>query len=63
MDERFFVHVGKSASKLFMYVVAAGNNMAEWRFMEASDPGSQLTLIQPRRRILNTTWLTSVTVF
>jgi len=49
MDERFFVHVGKSASKLFMYVVAAGNNMAEWRFMEASDPGSQLTLIQPRR--------------
>jgi len=49
MDERFFVHVGKSASKRFMYVVAAGNNMAEWHFMEAADSGSQLTLIEPRR--------------
>jgi len=39
MDERFFVHVKKSASNRFMYVVAAGNNMAEWHFMEASRRG------------------------
>jgi oligopeptidase B len=49
MDERFFVGVMKSPSKRFMYVAASGNNMAEWRFMDADDPRSELTLIEPRR--------------
>ena len=49
MDERFFVGVMKSSSKRFMYVAASGNNMAEWRFMDADDPHSELTLIEPRR--------------
>ena len=30
-DERFFVDLGKSLSKRFIYVVASGNNMSEWR--------------------------------
>ena len=49
MDERFFVGVMKSSSKRFMYVAASGNNMAEWRFMDADGPNSVLTLIEPRR--------------
>jgi oligopeptidase B len=49
MDERFFVGVMKSPSKRFMYVAASGNNMAEWRFMDADDPRGKLTLIEPRR--------------
>lgn len=48
-DARFFVGVIKSSSKRFIYVAASGNNMSEWRFMEADDPGSVLTLIEPRR--------------
>ena len=48
LDERFFVHVGKSASRRFIFVASAGNNMSEWHFMDAGDPGSRLTLIQPR---------------
>ncbi len=47
-DERFFVHVLKSASKRFIYVAATGNNMSEWHFMEADNPGSELRLIEPR---------------
>ena len=47
-DERFFVHVGKSASRRFIFVASGGNNMSEWHFMDADDPGSGLTLIQPR---------------
>ena len=47
-DERFFVHVLKSASKRFIFVSSSGNNMSEWHFMEADDPSSGLTLIQPR---------------
>ncbi len=49
MDPRFFVGVIKSSSKRFIYVAASGNNMAEWRFMEADNPGTALTLIEPRR--------------
>jgi oligopeptidase B len=48
-DARFFVGVIKSSSKRFIYVAASGNNMSEWRFMEADDPGTALTLIEPRR--------------
>ena len=48
-DERFFVHVLKSPSKRFIFVSSSGNNMSEWHFMEADDPSSGLTLIQPRR--------------
>jgi len=47
-DERFFVGVMKSSSKRFIFVTSAGNNMSEWHFMEASDPNSKLTLVQPR---------------
>ena len=48
-DSRFFVGVIKSSSKRFIYVAASGNNMSEWRFMEADHPGTELTLIEPRR--------------
>ena len=48
LDERFFVHVGKSSSKRFIFVASGGNNMSEWHFMDAGDPGSPLTLIKPR---------------
>ena len=48
MDERFFVHLVKSASRRFIYVAASGNNMSEWHFMEADGAASGLTLIQPR---------------
>ena len=50
MDERFFIHVLKSASRRFIFVAAAGNNMSEWHFMEADGSGSGLTLIQPRHQ-------------
>ena len=49
MDERFFVGVIKSSSKRFLYVAASGNNMSECRFINADDPGAELTLIEPRR--------------
>lgn len=48
-DERFFVHVLKSDSKRFIFTASAGNNMSEWHFIDASDPDSSPTLIQPRR--------------
>ena len=47
-DERFFVHVIRSASRRFMFFASSGNNMSEWHFMEADDPSGVLTLIQPR---------------
>ena len=50
MDERFFVQVHGSASKRFIFVSSSGNNMSEWRFMDAGDPSSGLTLIQPRHK-------------
>ena len=48
-DARFFVGVGRSVSGRFIFVVASGNNMSEWRFLDANQPGAQLTLIEPRR--------------
>ena len=48
-DPRFFVGVMKSASKRFIFVTSAGNNMSEWRFIEANVPDSELILVQPRR--------------
>ena len=47
-DPRFFVGCGKSNSGRFIYVVAGGNNMSEWRFLDANDPDAELTLIEPR---------------
>ena len=47
-DPRFFVGCGKSNTGRFIYVVAGGNNMSEWRFLDASDPDAELTLIEPR---------------
>ena len=47
-DARFFVGLGKSNSGRFIYVVAGGNNMSEWRFMDANDPQAELTLVEPR---------------
>ena len=47
-DERFFVDIGKSLSGRFIYVVASGNNMSEWRFLDANHLDGQLTLIEPR---------------
>ncbi len=47
-DARFFVGLGKSNSRRFIYVVAGGNNMSEWRFMDANDPQAKLTLVEPR---------------
>ena len=47
-DSRFFVGIGKSTSDRFIYVVAGGNNMTEWRFVDANDPSGELTLIEPR---------------
>ncbi len=48
-DERFFVGVGKSLSKRFLYVVSGGNNMSEWYFVDANQPDDPLTLIAARR--------------
>ena len=48
-DDRFFVGVGRSVSGRFIFVVASGNNMSEWRFLDANQPDGQLTLIEPRR--------------
>jgi oligopeptidase B len=47
-DPRFFVGVGKSNSGRFIYVAAGGNNMSEWRFLDANDPASIPVLIEPR---------------
>ena len=47
-DPRFFVGCGKSNTARFIYVVAGGNNMAEWYFLDANDPHSELTMIEPR---------------
>ena len=47
-DPRFFVGVGKSNSGRYIYVVAGGNNMSEWRFLDANDPDAAPTLIEPR---------------
>ena len=47
-DPRFFVGCGKSNTGRFIYVVAGGNNMSEWRFLDANDPESELALIEPR---------------
>lgn len=47
-DPRFFVGVGKSNTGRFIYVVAGGNNMSEWYFLDADDPGANLTLVEPR---------------
>ena len=47
-EPRFFAGCGKSNSGRFIYVVAGGNNMSEWRFLDANDPDAELTLIEPR---------------
>ncbi len=47
-DPRFFVGIGKSNSGRFIYVVAGGNNMSEWYFLDADDPSADLTLIESR---------------
>ncbi len=47
-DPRFFVGVGKSNSGRFVYIVAGGNNMSEWRFVDADDPDAPTKLIEPR---------------
>ncbi|MDE2682933.1 MAG: S9 family peptidase [Chloroflexota bacterium] len=47
-DPRFFVGCGKSNSGRFIYVVAGGNNMSEWRFLDTNYPDAELTLIEPR---------------
>ena len=47
-DPRFFVGVGKSNSHRFVYIAAGGNNMSEWRFVDADDPDGPPTLIEPR---------------
>ena len=47
-DPRFFVGAGKPSSGRFIYIVASGNNMSEWRFLDADDPAATPTLIQPR---------------
>ena len=47
-DARFFVGVGKSNSGRFIYVVAGGNNMTEWRFLDADNPGATPVLVEPR---------------
>lgn len=48
-DEGFFVGVGRSQSRRFIYVVTGGNNMAEWYFLNANEPDGALTLVEPRR--------------
>ena len=48
-DPRFFVGAGKSPSRRFIYVVAEGNNMSEWYFLDADHPDSELRLIEPRQ--------------
>ena len=48
--EGFFVRLGKSASRRFVYVLAEGNNMAEWYFLDAGNPDGPLTLVEPRRK-------------
>ena len=47
-DPRFFVGVGKSTSGRFIYIVAGGNNMSEWRFLDADDPQAVPILAEPR---------------
>ena len=47
-DPRFFVGLGKSNSGRFIYIVAGGNNMSEWRFLDANDPAAVPVLIEPR---------------
>ena len=47
-DARFFVGVDKSNSRRFIYVVSGGNNMSEWRFLDANDPHATPTLVEPR---------------
>ena len=47
-DARFFVGVDKSNSRRFIYVFSGGNNMSEWRFLDANDPNAAPTLIEPR---------------
>ena len=47
-DPRFFAGVGKSNSGRFIYVASGGNNMSEWRFLDADDPASVPVLIEPR---------------
>ena len=47
-DPRFFVGCDRSNTHRFIYVVAGGNNMSEWRFLDADDPDAELALIEPR---------------
>ena len=47
-DPRFFVGVGKSNSGRFIYLAAGGNNMTEWRFLDAADPDAEPILVEPR---------------
>ncbi len=47
-DPRFWVWLGKSVSRRFIYIMAGGNNMSEWRFLDANDPNAVPELIEPR---------------
>ena len=47
-DPRFFVSVDRSNSGRFIYIVAGGNNMSEWWFLDANDPTALPTVVEPR---------------
>lgn len=48
-DARFFVGVMRSASGRFIYIHTGGNNMDEWRFLDADNPDVEFQLIEARR--------------
>ncbi|MFQ5994443.1 MAG: S9 family peptidase [Acidiferrobacterales bacterium] len=47
-DPRFFVSLSKSESNRFIYIASEGNNMSEWRYLDANDPNGVVLLIEPR---------------
>ncbi|MDP6038258.1 MAG: prolyl oligopeptidase family serine peptidase, partial [Candidatus Latescibacteria bacterium] len=46
----FFVYVRRSLSGRFIYIHTGGNNMDEWRFLDANDPEAQSQMIEGRRK-------------
>jgi oligopeptidase B len=48
LDELFWVHLYKSKDRRFIVVTSESKETSEQHFLEADDPDSSLTLVQPR---------------
>ena len=49
-DERFNVHLERSRSRAYIFLGSTSHTTAEWRYVAASEPGSEWKIVSARRQ-------------